>query len=354
MKRQEYYPFPRRAMLLAGGASLLSGPFLPWAKGQGKASKILIPDASWNCGMPQGIPSPENGKLIWEVEIKLQRVAEIGKTPYGIRRIAVGLESAVSGPKLSAVVMPGALDFELRLSNGSIEIEQNLVLKTRDDKYIYLRAAGAGADANDVRVVMDFEAPNGSAWEWLNTGRYVSRRILNKTENTLTMRVYDVSGQVSRGDSADVIRIAKPAGVPAQPWDDRKKGPAEKPGKELITELVTLSPGQPVGPSKRGNRNIIPITGGTLSGRISGQVLAGGADFQNLSPPATIDARYLWQANDGEIIIVRNAGPFGSLVPMFEARIDGPYAWLNTGSYLSSNPGMKPGGVGITMYESTN
>ena len=50
----------------------------------------------------------------------------------------------------------------------------------------------------------------------------------------------------------------------------------------------------------------------------------------------TIDARYLWQTNDGEIIIVRNAGPFGSLVPTFEARADGKYSWLNSGTYLSS------------------
>ena len=304
--------------------------------------------------MAEGIPSPESGKPVFEVEIKLQRIADLGKTPYGSRRVAVGVEGKVSGPELTAAIMPGALDFELRLSNGSIEIEQNLVLKTGDAKYIYLRAAGVGADANDVRVVMDFEAPNGTAWEWLNPGKYVSRRVLNKTDNTLTMRVYDISGVALQADPAHVIRIARPAGVPAQPWDDRKKAPGEKPGIELITELVTLSPGQRVGPSKRGNRNIIPITGGTLSGRISGQVLAGGADFQNLSPPATIDARYLWQASDGEIIIVRNAGPFGSLVPTFEARTDGPYAWLNTGSYLSSNPGMKPGGVGITMYESTD
>ena len=86
---------------------------------------------------------------------------------------------------------------------------------------------------------------------------------------------------------------------------------------------------------------------------ISGKVLPGGADYQNLSAPATIDARYLWQTNDGEIIIVRNGGAFGSLVPTFEVRTDGPYAWLNTGSYLSSNPGPAAGGVGITMYDST-
>src|SRR5687768_18239940 len=38
----------------------------------------------------------------------------------------------------------------------------------------------------------------------------------------------------------------------------------------------------------------LPIfTGGELTGRITGKVLPGGADYQNLTPPATIDARYL-------------------------------------------------------------
>jgi hypothetical protein len=120
----------------------------------------------------------------------------------------------------------------------------------------------------------------------------------------------------------------------------------------LMRENVTLAPAQSVGPSKRGNRNIIPITGGELSGRITGKVLMGGADFQNLSPPATIDAHYLWQADNGEIIIVRNGGSFGSLVPSFETRVDGPFAYLNAGRYLSSNPGVGQGGVALTFYES--
>jgi hypothetical protein len=40
-------------------------------------------------------------------------------------------------------------------------------------------------------------------------------------------------------------------------------------------------------------------------------------------------------------------------VPIFEARADGPYAYLNSGLYLSSNPGIANGGVKITMYDST-
>src|SRR5690606_31185878 len=100
--------------------------------------------------------------------------------------------------------------------------------------------------------------------------------------------------------------------------------------------------------------NKMPLPGGEVRVRINGTVLMGGADYQNLTPPAEIDARYLWQADDGEIIIVRNGGTFGSLSPSFEARVDGPYAYLNDGRYLSSNPGVGQGGVALTFYESTD
>ena len=88
--------------------------------------------------------------------------------------------------------------------------------------------------------------------------------------------------------------------------------------------------------------------------RIPGPVLSGGADYQNLSGPPAIDARYLWQASDGEIIIVRNTTSTGGLVPIFETRVDSPYAYLNAGRFLSSNPALANGGVKITMYDSTN
>jgi len=302
--------------------------------------------------MPDGIPVPDAGQLIFEAETKLQAVHNLGKTPYGNRRVAVVQEGTFKGLRLSGTVAPGALDLELTLANGVVEVEQIFVLRTSDGKYIYLRAAGTGADPNDVRIVPDFEASNTSDAAWLNSGSYAARRVLNTVAGTMTLRVYDISG-VTTSASADVIRIAKPAGVPEQPWDYRRAAPGEKQGNQLIAETVTLSPGQSVGASKRGNRNIIPITGGELAGRITGKVLFGGADYQNLSSPATIDARYLWQTNDGDIILVRNGGTFGSLVPTFEVRTDSSYAALNTGRFLSSNPGIQPGGVGITMYDST-
>lgn len=340
---------------LAVSAILVCGAAGIPARGQGTSSEVLLlPHESWTCGMPEGIPTPESGTLLFEAAMDLESFHDVGRTPYGSRRVAVVREGVLRGDRLSGSVTPGALDFELELSNGVIEIEQILVLETGDGRYIYLRAAGTGPDPSDVRIVLDFEAPNDSEFEWLNSGRYLGRRTLDPAAGKMTFRVYDVSDVELASNPGSVIQIAKPAGVPAQPWDYRRAAPSETRGAELITESVTLSPGLSVGPSKRGNRNIIPITGGELRGRVPGRVLMGGADYQNLSPPATIDARYLWQTDDGEVIIVRNAGPFGSLVPTFETRTDGPYAWLNSGAYLSSNPGMQPGGVGITMYESTH
>jgi hypothetical protein len=343
-------PASRATLAILAAAALLL-PLAYRADAQ-LVARTIVPHPTWDCGMPHGIPPPETGRPVFDITIPLERAVEIGQTQYGKRRVAVGREGSVAGPRLTAAVMPGALDFELTLANGTIEIEQTLVLRTADGSHIYVRNAGTGPDAGDVRVVLDFEAPNASEHSWLNSGSYVARRELNASAKTLRLRVYDVSSVAV--DTANAITIAKPAGVPAQPWTYRAKGAGERQGEILIHENVTLGAAQSVGASKRGNRNIIPITGGELSGRITGKVLMGGADYQNLSPPATIDAHYLWQADDGEIIIVRNGGSFGNLVPTFETRGDGPFAYLNTGRYLSSNPSAGQGGVALTFYESTD
>ncbi len=319
----------------------------------GGAGKILVPHKSWPCGMPEGIPVPERGVPVFEANMKLDQIYELGKTPFGQRTVFVLQGGTVSGERISGSVMPGGLDFQLSFSNGGMEIEEIFVLRTGDGKYIYLRIPGTAADQSDIRMVPDFEAPNASSYSWLHTGKYAARRVLDLDAKTVKLSVYDVSGVDTKHDATNSVQVTKPADVQDQPWDYRKATAEEKRGEQLISENVTLGASQSVGATKKGNRNIIPITGGTLSGKIAGKVLSGGADYQNLANPATIDARYLWQTSDGEVIIVRNGGSFGLLAPSFEVRVDSKYAWLNKGLYLSSNPGPGSGGVGLTFYEST-
>src|SRR5512136_3253613 len=88
------------------GATLLWSLAARPAAGQ-ETGKVLIPHNSWTCGMAEGIPSPETGRLIFELKMTLGTVADVGRTPYGMRRIAVGQEAAVSGPKFSGSVLSG-------------------------------------------------------------------------------------------------------------------------------------------------------------------------------------------------------------------------------------------------------
>jgi len=311
----------------------------------------LIPHKSWNCGMPDGILKPENGVLVFEVNMKLDAVYNIGKTQYGQRQVLTVKSGTIQGQKVKGSVMSGGIDFQLELSNGIMEIEQLLVFRTDDGKYIYFRSAGIAAN-DDVRIVPNIEAPNSGSYSWLNSGKYVGRRVVDVSAKKMKISIYDVSGVNTKLDSTNSISVTKPCGIQYQPWEYRK-AKCERNGNIFITEIVKIGENQSVGEAKNSNRNIVPITGGSVTGSINAKILPAGADYQNLSAPMTIDARYLWQTDDGEIIIVRNGGQFGSLVPTFEVREDSKYSTINNDLYLSSDPDVESGEVKITFYEST-
>ena len=142
--------------------------------------------------------------------------------------------------------------------------------------------------------------------------------------------------------------MATGSGATPQPWNCNTVTGAK--GASVFTENVTLGSSVSVGASKRGTRNIIPITGGSVSGQVTGTVLYGGGDYQLVGSPTKLDARYVVSSN-GDYVIVRNCGPLGSLVPWFETRADGPYAFLNANTFVSSDPGSGSGGVSITFYQ---
>lgn len=121
----------------------------------------------------------------------------------------------------------------------------------------------------------------------------------------------------------------------------------------LFRAEITLAAPQELGETPQGRRRIIGITGGRFAGeRLSGRVLAGGADWQVIRPDgvADLDARYTLETSDGALIYVRNRGyRHGSpetmrrlaagepvdpslyymrTTPRFETG-DARYAWLN-------------------------
>jgi hypothetical protein len=311
------------------------------------ADATLVPDSSWACGWPDGIPPPTHGELLFSATIKLNDVHDVGDTPYGHRKIVDLGDGKLTGDRLAGTLTNGASDFELTLSNDVVELEQVGVIKAQDGTLIYVRGCGVGAPGDPSgRVVLDFEVATSSSLSWLNTGKFVATSVLDENAATLTLTAYDVSN-VAIADPK--LSLGVPAGVPHQPWDCSTLTGSK--GSSVFTEQVGIGSSLSVGASKNGTRNVIPITGGTVSGKVTGTVVPGGADYQLLGGTTRLDARYSLATNDNEFILIRNCGPIGSLVPTFEARADGPYAFLNANTFFSSDPGGGGSGVTITFYK---
>lgn len=310
----------------------------------------FVPASGWTCGMPEGIPNPTDGSLVFRATLQLGDTQDLGTTQYGARRVLDITGGTLTG-LVEGTVLAGGLDFELTLSNGVVEQEQLALLRASDGTKLYMRTCGvAPAGASAIRFVPDFEAPTGSTLKWLNTGTYAGIRTIDAVHKTMELAVYDVSGIST---AVDRVPIAKPAGVPGQPWECSTHTGSQ--GDVLYTESVTLGTAFTVGTSKRGYRNVAPITGGTLSNGLTGTVVPGGADYQ-LTPPGgsmILDARYVLALEDGEFVIVRNCGTWSALVPTFEARVGGLHESLDTGPFVSSPPTVKNNGasVDITIYE---
>lgn len=65
-----------------------------------------------------------------------------------------------------------------------------------------------------------------------------------------------------------------------------------------------------IGETGSGHRRIVPITGGTVSGAIDGEILPAGADFQllRLDEPTDLVAKYAFETTSGSRVYVENRG----------------------------------------------
>lgn len=323
----------------------------PTASAASVSESSIVPDPSWTCGMSAAIPPPpRDAEPVLRITLDVGTVHDAGTTQYGRRRVLDVTGGTIQGARAQGAVLTGGMDLELTLANGSVELEQVNMLRMGDGSLVHLRTCGvAPAGEETVRIVPDFEAPTSSAHAWLNSGQFVGTRVVDADAQTVELAVYDISRSVP---PAAAVRLSDPAGVPNQSWDCAT-GTGRR-GASVFSESVDLGPAQTVGDSKRGMRNVIPLTGGTMTGRLRGTVVPGGSDFQITNGGTTrLDARYALSTTDGEYVLVRNCGPWGALIPTFETRADGPYAFLNTGKFLSSDPAVTGNSVNITFYERT-
>lgn len=140
------------------------------------------------------------------------------------------------------------------------------------------------------------------------------------------------------------------------------------PDLEYVMELkVICSAPFSCGMTSRGERVVIPITGGTFEGpQIKGTILNGGADYQYVDKKnnrTELEAIYCIRTDDGVNIHIRNTGLiingngedgkpafYFRCTPKFEAPDDGKYGWLNNAIFVCK-PGFGQGYISLKVWK---
>jgi len=141
------------------------------ALAQGSISKPLgtLPSA-------EAMPRVE---FVFEERVTLAPPTVLGDTDLGHRQYIPITGGSIAGPKLQGEVIPGGWDFQLAYPGGCGTLSADYFLRAKDGTVIHVLnqafncgMSGSGAERSWFRPT--FEAPKGSAYEWLTRGTFVA------------------------------------------------------------------------------------------------------------------------------------------------------------------------------------
>ncbi len=121
---------------------------------------------------------------IFTIHAELQAIMNLGRTPYGERRVIGIIGGTVRGPKLNGKVLPGGSDWQIIRADGAADIQARYTLETDTGGRILVYSAGLrhgppevmarlakGEDVDPAlyyfRTAMRFETADPAA-DWLN------------------------------------------------------------------------------------------------------------------------------------------------------------------------------------------
>lgn len=127
---------------------------------------------------------------VCDIEALVGPIRDLGETPHGRRRIIDITGGTVSGPRLSAQIVPGGSDWQYVRSDGVIELVARYAVRTEDGTEIAVTNSGLRRATPEAmarlsrgepvdpalvycRSVPQFEAPAGS-YGWLNESVFIA------------------------------------------------------------------------------------------------------------------------------------------------------------------------------------
>lgn len=145
--------------------------------------KGVVALAQGSAGVPLGTPPPAEAmprpEFVFEERVTLAPATVLGDTDLGHRQYIPITGGTIAGPKLQGEVIPGGWDFQLAYPGGCGTLSADYFLRAKDGTVIHILnqafncgMAGPGGERSWFRPT--FEAPKGSAFEWLTRGTFVA------------------------------------------------------------------------------------------------------------------------------------------------------------------------------------
>ena len=115
---------------------------------------------------------------------RAEAITNLGRTPYGERRVIGILGGTVRGPKLTGRILPGGVDWQIIRSDGGADIRARYMIETAAGALIMVTSEGLRHGPHELmeklargdnidpahyyfRTVMRFETADSSV-DWLN------------------------------------------------------------------------------------------------------------------------------------------------------------------------------------------
>lgn len=116
-------------------------------------------------------------EFAFEIRAVCEEGYQVGETPMGVRNIIPIIGGKVAGPMVHGDVLPGGADYQLiEKETGRTQLEAIYSIRTHDGVTIHVRNVGIlnnGTEGFYFKTAPKFEAPKGSAYEWLNNHLFI-------------------------------------------------------------------------------------------------------------------------------------------------------------------------------------
>jgi hypothetical protein len=146
-------------------------------------------------------------EFAFEARVFVETPLVVGPSSHGLRRIVPITGGTFEGPHIRGRVVPGGADCQYVRPDGVLAVEARYTLETSDGVLIMVTNRGIRRAAPEVmarlgrgeavdpseyyfRTTPEFEAPIGSAYEWLNQSVFIG--VAERRPDAAIIRFYHV------------------------------------------------------------------------------------------------------------------------------------------------------------------